>query len=205
MNTHRYGYPRDMVTAQHSCLPLGNPPPLATTRLRLRVPGADDAATIAGMANDWEIARRMARLPHPYGIDDARFFLRDIVPSELAWAITSAPDGILVGIAGLVPDGATKTVELGYWLGRRYWGRGLATEAAQVITRYGLEILELPVITSGCFTDNLASRRVLAKIGFGETGVSERSCLAVGGNLPFIEMRIERPDRSVEQFSAPRI
>lgn len=194
-----------MVTAQNSCLPLGNPPPLATTRLKLRVPEADDAATIADMAHDWEIARRMARLPHPYGIDDGRFFLRDIVPSELAWAITSVPDGILVGIAGLVPDGATKTVELGYWLGRQYWGQGLATEAAQAIIKYGFEILELPIIISGCFVDNFTSRRVLAKIGFEETGVNERTCLAAGADLSFIEMRLELLDWQVEQLSTPRI
>ena len=188
----RFRYLGGMTHTPTARLPLGNPPLLTTARLSLRATQIQDAATIAELANDWEIARRLARLPHPYAIGDAHFFLREIVPHELAWAITSKNDGALLGVAGLVPHAAAETVELGYWLGQRHWGHGFATEAAQAITRYAFEELGLPRLISGCFVENVGSRRVLAKIGFEETGYGNRACLAVGSDLPFIEMTLER-------------
>ena len=173
--------------------PLGQVPEIVTERLRLRAPATDDMAAIARLANDWEIARRMARLPHPYGIEDARFFIDEIAPNELAWAITSLGDGALLGIAGLVPDASADEAELGYWLGRAHWGRGFATEAARAIVDYGFGTLGLPLLTSGCFVDNVGSRGVLAKIGFEEASLDKRPSLAVGGDLPFIAMKLVRP------------
>src|SRR3954470_14496709 len=59
-----------------------------TTRLVMRRPIESDMPPIIEHANDWEVARRLGRLPHPYGIVDARFFLDEVVPNELVWAIT---------------------------------------------------------------------------------------------------------------------
>ena len=182
-----------MDTTKPCRLLLGETPPIRT--MRLRTPATQDAASIAELAGDRDIARRLSRLPHPYGLDDARYFLRAIVPNEMAWAIASRDDGRLLGIAGLAPNTATGVAELGYWLGRPYWGRGLATEAARAIATYAFEELGLPMLASGCFVDNDASRRVLAKTGFVEIGRSERSCLALGGTHPFIDMTLDRPDR----------
>jgi RimJ/RimL family protein N-acetyltransferase len=131
----------------------------------------------------------MTRLPHPYGVEDALFFLREIAPTEVAWAETSERDSVLLGIAGLVPhEGGS--VELGYWLGRAHWGNGVATEAAGAIVRYADDVFGLDVIISGCFSDNLASASVLRKLGFVETGRSTRACLALGLELPFIDMSV---------------
>jgi len=173
-------------------LPLGRCPPLETGRLHLRGPRQADEQVIAAIADDREIARRMTRLPHPYGLEDARFFLREIVPAELAWGITVIGDDELVGVAGLVPDAPHDTAELGYWLGRAHWGKGIATEAAGAIVRFAFEELGLRALSSGCFADNLSSGRVLAKLGFVETGRGTRSCLAEGRDLPFIEMLLAR-------------
>lgn len=170
-------------------LPVGACPAIATDRLVLRAPRDDDAAAIATLANNWEIARRMTRLPHPYGIQDARYFLREIAPAELAWAVTSAWSDTLLGIAGLVPHEGGGDAELGYWLGREHWGSGIATEAAGAILRYADDVLGLDELTSGCFSDNHASTGVLKKLGFIETGRSTRACLAVGSELPFTDMK----------------
>lgn len=145
--------------------------------------------TLATSANDWDIARCMTRLPHPYGIEDARFFLRAIAPAELAWAVTSERSGALLGIAGLVPHAGEGTAELGYWLGREHWGGGIAIEAAGAIVRYADDVLGLDELTSGCFSDNHASAGVLKKLGFVETGRSTCACLAVGSESPFIGMK----------------
>ena len=178
---------------QTRAFPLANSPALKTERLTLRGLTSDDAVDIGALANDWDIARRMTRLPHPYGIEDARFYLREIAPNEVALGITY--DGrALLGIAGLVPHATDETAELGYWLGRPHWGKGIATEAARAIVEYGFEELRLPALTSGCFVDNVPSWQVLTKLGFVEVGRSEHPCLAAGRKLPFIEMKLEATD-----------
>ncbi|MCP3138115.1 GNAT family N-acetyltransferase [Pyxidicoccus xibeiensis] len=58
-------------------------------------------------------------------------------------------------------EARTPTAELSYWLGRAYWGQGLATEAAVALVRYGFETLGLASLRANCFSRNPSSRRVL--------------------------------------------
>jgi RimJ/RimL family protein N-acetyltransferase len=60
--------------------------PLDTARLHLRPPVEQDAAAIIAIAGDWEVARRLGRVSHPYTDADVRFFLDYVVPSEPTWA-----------------------------------------------------------------------------------------------------------------------
>lgn len=167
-------------------------PVLTTARLVMRRPVEADIPAMVEQANDWQVARRLGRLPHPYGIADARFFLDRVVPDELTWAITLCAEGTFIGALGLVPNPEFAAVELGYWLGRRFWGQGFATEASSAVVEHAFRVLGLAMLTSGYFTDNPASGRVLAKLGFVETGRSERPCLAEGRSLPLVEMELTR-------------
>jgi RimJ/RimL family protein N-acetyltransferase len=101
---------------------------LTTVRLVLRRPAEEDLPSIVKHANDWEVARRLGRMPHPHTMDDARFFLEKVVPNELTWAITSRADDIFIGAIGLAPGVPGGVAELGYWLWRRFWGNGFATQ-----------------------------------------------------------------------------
>lgn len=166
----------------------GDAPILHTERLLLRKPGADDIGSIIAIAGDWEVARRLARVPHPYTEEDARYFLNVIVPGETVWAITLRSSGAVVGMVGLTPSGEAGIAELGYYVDQGHWGRGIATEAAGSVVAYGFEGLKLQVITSGHFLDNPASGRVLVKLGFIESGRSDRSCLASGLIHPSVDM-----------------
>lgn len=159
-------------------------PTLHTARLRLRRPYEGDIDAIVRLADDWEVASRLGRLPHPYTHDDARFFLEEIVPAEWAWAIEDAASGALLGMVGLTPGEDGTSAELGYWLGREHWGRGFATEAAGAVVRYAREGLRLATLTSAHFTDNPASGRVLGKLGFSIDGHALQPCLALGRDLP---------------------
>lgn len=145
---------------------------------------------IVSIVGDWEVARRLARVPHPYGPDDARFFLDQVVPAEWVWAITLRGENRLIGAVGLTPE--KDTAELGYWLSPAHWGRGIATEAARALVDFGFERLGLTYLTSGYFGDNPASGRVLAKLGFVETGRARRPCVAVGGDMPSVRMVREK-------------
>lgn len=178
---------------------LSERPELVTDRLLLRRPKDGDVDAIVSIVGEWEVARRLARVPHPYGPADAVFFLEQVVPAEWVWAITLKGSDKLVGVVGLTPDESEGTAELGYWLSTAQWGRGIATEAGKAALSYGFEILGLPYITSGFFEENPASGRVLEKLGFVETGRAMRPCLAAGSEVPSVEVRLPRPTSGIVQ------
>ncbi|WP_156839447.1 GNAT family N-acetyltransferase [Novosphingobium aquimarinum] len=161
---------------------------LRTARLRLRVPVTDDIAAILAIAGDFEIARRVARVPHPYTEVDARFFLDAIVPPDCVWAVTTGDPLAVIGMIGLHLDRETGKAELGYYFARDCWGRGYATEAASAVAAYGIGLLGPGTLMAGYFTDNPASGRVLAKIGFVETEIEMKECLATGAARPLVRM-----------------
>lgn len=171
-------------------------PGIVTDRLSLRRPNEGDKDAIIDAVGDREVALRLARIPHPYGAAHAAFFLEQVVPAEWVWAITLGHDDTLIGAVGLTPEEGSETAELGYWLSRTHWGQGIATEAARAVVAYGFDTLALPYITSGYFEDNPSSGRVLAKLGFVETGRVMRPCLAAGADVPSVEMRLSAPERS---------
>lgn len=173
-------------------LSLHKRPDLATERLALRHPNDGDANAIVNIVGDWDVARRLARVPHPYGPDDAQFFIDQIVPAEWVWAITLRGSDVLIGAVGLTPEGGTETAELGYWLSPAHWGKGIATEAARAVVIFGFESLGFPYLTSGYFEDNPASGQILRKIGFVEIGRALRPCLAAGGEVPSVRMKLPR-------------
>src|ERR1700722_9480548 len=123
--------------------------PLDTARLHLRPPVEQDAAAIISIAGDWEVARRLARVLHPYTDTDVRFFLDHVVPNEPTWAILCRETSRLIGIIGLAPVPDGRSAELGYYIARDHWRRGIATEAARAIVKIGIESFGFLKLTSG--------------------------------------------------------
>ncbi len=161
--------------------------PLTTARLALRAPCADDAARITALAGDFDVARRLARMPHPYTAEDARFFFEAIAPVETVWAITRRGDAAFLGVVSWArreTRGGEGDLALGYWLGRPYWGRGYMSEAASAALAYARAVAPAARLVAGCFLDNEASFRILTKLGFVETGRSLCACLALGRTRP---------------------
>ena len=157
-----------------------------TERLLLRPGFPEDAPALAEAIADERIVRNLATAPWPYRLRDAEAFLaapRDpILPTFL---IAERTDGAprLVGSCGLGrrPSGA---VELGYWIARAHWGRGIATEAGAALIEIA-RALRLPALEGSHFLDNPASGRVLEKLGFRPTGiVAPRLSCARGEEAP---------------------
>ena len=144
-----------------------------TARLLLRPGWAEDAPALAAAIGDERIVRNLATAPWPYRVRDAEAFLaqpRDpLLPSLLIFERTDA-DPRLLGSCGLGrrPSGG---VELGYWVARAYWGRGVATEAATALLDIA-RALRLPRLQASHFLDNPASGRVLEKLGFEPIGIT---------------------------------
>ncbi len=150
-------------------------PRIETRRLALRAPAFSDAGRIAGLANDIDIARMTTRLPHPYLRGDAETFLARMAALDYAreavFVIEREDEGP-IGVIGLHRTAAFAP-EIGYWLGRPYWGRGFATEAAGALLAWAKAAWRQRAVISGHFVDNPASGRVLEKAGFLYTGVIE--------------------------------
>lgn len=161
-------------------------PVLNSRRLRLRAPAAADARRIADLACDPEISRMTTRMPYPYGLEDAEAFIERVQQQDVRRDVTFVVDDGdgPVGMLGFFTESAVGP-EIGYWFGRPCWGRGYATEAAQVALDWAQRSWGKRIVTAGFFTDNPASSRVLEKAGFLHTGVVEaRWSLARGAEAP---------------------
>ncbi|HKJ60922.1 MAG TPA: GNAT family N-acetyltransferase [Hyphomicrobiales bacterium] len=167
---------------------------LTTERLQLRTVRADDAGDIIRLANDFEVARRLARMPHPYGEGDAQHFIKTILPNEAVWALVRQEDGVFMGVVGLMTKSEEDAATIGYWLGRDYWGQGYMTEAATAVARFAFETLKLPYLRSGHLADNAASASVLAKLGFVPVGKSRNFCLALNAEVDHVDLRLDAKD-----------
>ncbi|MEG4580856.1 GNAT family N-acetyltransferase [Microcoleus sp. MON1_C5] len=81
------------------------------------------------------------------------------------WAVVHKIDGKMIGRCGLCFLDGTSEVELGYALDKVYWNQGLATEASLASLNYGFEILKLDRIVAIARPENIASQRVIQKVG----------------------------------------
>ena len=82
--------------------------------------------------------------------------------------------------------------EIGYWIGRHYWGRGYATEAARAVIDHAFGDLGHDALQAGARVSNPASRRVLEKCGFQWTGVGLYRIHAINSSAPLDRFRLDR-------------
>ena len=130
---------------------------LKTRRLLLAPWREEDAEALYALASDPEIGPMCGWEPH----------------GSVVCAILSRESGALLGAVGLQPSSeifpelsATEQREMGYWLGRPYWGHGVMTEAATELLRFGFETLGLEAVWCSHYDWNSRSRRVIEKCGF---------------------------------------
>ncbi len=175
--------------------------PLATERLTLRPLRAGDAAELHRLLNDWQVCRSLARVPYPYAREAADGWIASAA-AELAagtayhLAITGheAGEEMLVGGVGLRLDRGRASASLGYWVGRRFWGHGVAAEAAGRLARWALANLDLDRIEASVAADNPASAAVLRRIGLRHVGEGTEEFLALGGEHPVLRFAATRED-----------
>jgi ribosomal-protein-alanine N-acetyltransferase len=152
---------------------------LRTSRLLLRSLQGEDIPAIVRLAGAREIAATTAGIPHPYSEDDGQRFLAQAEEDfrsgrSIFFAVTISPEYELCGGVGLDLAMPHRRAELGYWIGVPFWGHGFATEAALAAVAFGFDILELHRIYAFHFAGNIASQRVLEKIGMRREGHSRQ-------------------------------
>jgi RimJ/RimL family protein N-acetyltransferase len=142
-----------------------------------------DAASLALHANDREIWRNLRdAFPSPYTLRHARTFIAESQRMRPQRRFAIAVDGQAVGSIGFAPhtDVERVSAEIGYWVGRAFWGRGIATEALVAVTKYAVSQFALTRVYAVPFDWNLASCRVLEKAGYVLEGRMRRSALKEG-------------------------
>ena len=156
-----------------------NPPAaLETPRLRLRAPVVEDAAAIFdAYTQDAEVARYTTWSPHR-SLDETRKFLDQYCEAGrkagtvLSWLITMSEGGY---VAGMIDFRLTACrAEVGYVLAQRYWGRGFMTEAAGAVVEWVIAQPEIHRVWATVDLENVASQRVLEKVGMVREGVLRR-------------------------------
>ncbi|WP_338547982.1 GNAT family N-acetyltransferase [Roseovarius phycicola] len=153
---------------------------IRTERLVLRPLCAEDAARITSLIGSLDVSRWLTTVPHPYHVSDAEVFLKDHMGCPGCYAVTLSKD--LIGIV-------SSREELGYWFGLEYWGNGLATEAAQALVADHFAKSQRTLL-SGYHLGNLASARVLAKLGFEETHQSSSYAQALRQDVTVQKMQL---------------
>lgn len=150
-------------------------PILQTPRLILRPFKMSDAPVISELANDKEIVTNTQNLPYPYEEYMAEDWISHhaILFNEnkfLNLAVVQRKKNLVMGAIGLEFSMQHDNAELGYWLGRPYWGQGYATEAAKRLLHYAFAELKLHRVHSIHLSINPASGRILQKIGMTHEG-----------------------------------
>jgi len=143
-------------------------------KVSIRKLSAADAPHIARLANNINIWNNLRDyMPHPYLLDDAVSFIEMASKENHVMTFGILYQDEFCGIIGMnkQKDIYHKSVEVGYWLGEPYWGKGITSSALKLITEYAFKNLGINRIYTSVFEANHASMRVLEKNGYVKEGV----------------------------------
>ncbi|MBB4631685.1 GNAT family N-acetyltransferase [Sphingosinicella soli] len=181
-----------------------------TKRLFLRPAWPEDAKALSAAIADEAIVRNLATAPWPYGINDARQKIaRDAeAPAReascLVFLRTNGAAELVGGVGFGRWNDSINIPEIGYWIARRHWGKGIAFEAAEAVIAAAFLSAGNTMLGAGHFIDNPASGKVLRKLGFLPTGeIIPYPCLARGCEIDSVEYRLSR-DRWLDRIGMYR-
>lgn len=145
-----------------------------------------DEEALIRHANNPNVARNMRdRFPHPYTSADAQWWIAHASAQSPSTDFAIVVDGEAAGGIGFIlqEDVARRSVEIGYWLGEAYWGRGIATDAVRALSEHIFANLDICRIYSTVFELNPASIRVLEKAGYEYEGRQRKAVTKNGETL----------------------
>lgn len=146
-------------------------PIIKTNRLILRPWEESDAGELFRYASDPEVGPIAGWPPHK-SIAESLYVIKNVLCGRECYAVCLNTDNLAIGAIELMLNGHTDMTEkddeceLGYWLGKPFWGQGLIPEAARALIHRGFEELGMSRIWCGWYDGNLKSKRVQEKLGF---------------------------------------
>ncbi|MBE6886219.1 MAG: GNAT family N-acetyltransferase [Ruminococcaceae bacterium] len=144
---------------------------LQTDRLILRPWREEDAEVLYSYAKDPDIGYP-AGWPAHTSVENSRNIIQNVFSQRETYALCRKEEDAPIGCIALKLGDATDLTdrpdecELGYWLGKPFWGQGLIPEAARELIRHAFETLGMTAIWCGYYDGNTKSRRVQEKVGF---------------------------------------
>ena len=148
-----------------------------TERLRARPIELSDAPRVAELFQEKELPWNLGRAPWPYALSDAENWLtlaQKQWEAGIEFPFAILKDATLIGSCGIMRINEAQNIwEIGYWVGKPYWGKGYVTEASIGLLDWAERELGITRFVSGYIFDNPASGRVLEKLGFELAGEIE--------------------------------
>lgn len=142
-----------------------------TERLIIRPWTAADAESLYEYAKD-PLVGPIAGWPPHTSVENSREVIKAVLSAEGTYAVCLKEDNIAIGSIGLIPPAQSHTdisdseLELGYWIGVPFWGRGLIPEAVRKIQEYAFNELGCTALWCGYYDGNIKSKRAQEKCGF---------------------------------------
>ena len=148
---------------------------METERLILRQWRESDAEALYKYARDPDVGPRAGWPPHK-SVEESLQIIRTVFNTPTMWAVELKETGEAIGCVGYLPASVSNLqipddqCEVGYWIGKPYWGRGICTEALRLVIDYCFNVKHFTILWGDFFPSNPASGRVMTKCGFIDTG-----------------------------------
>ncbi len=172
-----------------------------TNRLILRALTREDLPRYTRLIGEWDVTQWLSRVPYPFTLKDAEKFLRHMEEGyradrpELFLIANKASDAAMGGV-GLHPSNTQERlpeeVEIGYWLGRAYWGQGYMSEAVAAVLALAFRRPEIERVISTTDPANEASQNVLRRAGLTYVGLRPRVGEALRGGVEVTRWELTR-------------
>lgn len=151
---------------------------LETKRLRLTpwTISDEDVAGCFEMARDPDVGPNAGWKPHA-NLEESKKIIQELFMPSIVWAVRDKENNKIIGSIGLDPDKRRADVnskELGYWLGKKFWGKGYMTEAAKAVIDFGFKEYGLVLISICTGPQNERSQSVINKCGFQFEGIQRK-------------------------------
>ena len=169
---------------------------LTTDRLRLRPWEDSDAARLYELAKDPAVGPA-AGWPAHKSVEESLQVIQENLQAPETYAVLRKDDNLLIGCAGFRfgEDACSEKddePELGYWIGKEYWGRGYAPEAATCLIDHSFADLSCKAVWCCCYEGNEKSKRVQEKLGFTYVKTDPEGDTLLGYKLPEVENVLKR-------------
>ena len=169
---------------------------MQTERILLRPWRESDAEALFKYASDPDVGPRAGWPPHK-SVEESREVIKNFFSNEDTWAIEHKETSEIIGCIGVLRAGfsnlkiAENECEVGYWIAKPYWGKGICTEALRLVIDYCFNVKGFTTLWGDYFPSNPASGKVMEKCGFMDTG-EETLCpnLEVGADRPVRVMKL---------------
>jgi RimJ/RimL family protein N-acetyltransferase len=159
---------------------------LTTNRLVIREFEKKDIPVLIENINDLEVSQYLLLVPYPYRLKDANWWINKCQEeakkkprATYDFAIELKSEKRLVGGIGLNhADYFQNTIEIGFWLGKRYWKQGIMSEAITAMLDFAFDKLKMNRINWYAYADNVASNALAKKMGFVFEGTRRKAARA---------------------------